>query len=68
MVASFGTRLMNISRKPAVDKPVQKKVEPNRAKLKNLKAALAKGNADLAAGRVIRLGGDDDIDVFFANL
>ena len=39
-----------------------------RAKLKRLKLALAKGEADVAAGRVTVLGSDDEIEAFFANL
>lgn len=37
-------------------------------KLKRLKAALAKGEEDVAAGRVVVLESDDDISSFFANL
>ena len=40
----------------------------HRAKLKRLNAALAKGEADYAAGRVLRLETEEDIDEFFAKL
>jgi antitoxin ParD1/3/4 len=39
-----------------------------RAKLKRLKAALAKGEADMASGRVTTLASDAEIDAFFASL
>lgn len=42
--------------------------EFRRARLKKLKAALAKGEADIASGRVSRLAGDEDIEAFFARL
>jgi antitoxin ParD1/3/4 len=42
--------------------------EIRRAKLKRLKAALAKGEADVASGRITALNSDDDIDAFFENL
>jgi antitoxin ParD1/3/4 len=38
------------------------------AKLKRLKAALAKGEAAIASGDVAVLESDDEIDAFFANL
>ncbi|HEY8698871.1 MAG TPA: type II toxin-antitoxin system ParD family antitoxin [Rhizomicrobium sp.] len=42
--------------------------EVRRAKLKRLKAALAKGEADVASGRVTTLENDDEIEAFFARL
>ncbi len=42
--------------------------EFRRAKLKKLKAALAEGEADLAAGHVLKLDSDEDIEAFFARL
>jgi antitoxin ParD1/3/4 len=39
-----------------------------RAKLKRLRAALAKADADVAAGRGTVLNDDDDIEAFFARL
>jgi len=42
--------------------------EFRRAKLKKLKAALAKGEADLASGRVSVLDSEEDIEAFFARL
>ena len=39
---------------------------PRRLKVDRLRAELAKGEADLAAGRATRLTGDDDIREFFA--
>lgn len=37
-------------------------------KLKRLRAALAKGEVDIASGRFTALGDDDAIDAFFARL
>lgn len=42
--------------------------EVRRAKLKRLKSALARGEADVAAGRVMTLADDGDIEDFFARL
>lgn len=42
--------------------------EIRRTKLKRLKSALAKGEADVAAGRVATLADDDEIEAFFARL
>jgi len=42
--------------------------EVRRARLKRLRAALAKGEADIAAGRVSVLNADDDIEQFIARL
>ena len=42
--------------------------EVRRAKLKRLRSALAKGEADVAAGRVTVLAGADDIEQFIARL
>ena len=42
--------------------------EIRRAKLKRLKSALAKGEADVASGRVTTLESDDEIEAFFAKL
>ncbi len=42
--------------------------ELRRAKLKRLKSALAKGEADYAAGRYTVLETTDDIDALFAQL
>jgi len=39
-----------------------------RAKLKRLKAALAKGESDVSSGRVTVLDDQDEIEAFFANL
>ncbi|HEY1707962.1 MAG TPA: hypothetical protein VGG10_06835 [Rhizomicrobium sp.] len=39
-----------------------------RRKLARLRAALAKGEADIAAGRYTVLTNDEEIDGFFANL
>ncbi len=39
-----------------------------RLKLKRLKSALAKGEADLAAGRFARIEDNDDLTEFFARL
>ena len=48
---------------------LMKETEDIRAlKLKRLKAALAKGEDDVAAGRVTMLESDDDIAEFFAKL
>jgi antitoxin ParD1/3/4 len=38
------------------------------AKLRQLKIALAKGEADIASGRVTKLESDDEIEEFFARL
>ncbi len=42
--------------------------EVRRAKLKRLKAAIAKGEMDVASGRVISLESDEEIDAFFSRL
>ena len=42
--------------------------EVRRAKLKRLRSALAKGEADVAAGRVTLLTAGDDIEQFIARL
>ena len=42
--------------------------EFRRAKLRKLKAALTKGEADLASGRVSVLDSEEDIEAFFARL
>jgi len=42
--------------------------EVRRAKLKRLRAALAKGEADAAAGRMVVLKDDAELDAFFARL
>jgi antitoxin ParD1/3/4 len=42
--------------------------EVRRAKLKRLRSALAKGEADIAAGRATVLSGADDIEQFIARL
>ena len=42
--------------------------EVRRAKLKRLKAALAKGEEDIAAGRYTVLETEEDIDEFFESL
>jgi antitoxin ParD1/3/4 len=42
--------------------------EVRRAKLKRLKAAIAKGEADFANGRVTSLESEAEIDAFFARL
>lgn len=42
--------------------------EFRRAKLKRLKAALAKGEADVASGRFTTLESDEEIEAFFAKL
>ena len=42
--------------------------EFRRAKLKRLKAALAKGETDVASGRVTALEDGDEIEAFFASL
>jgi antitoxin ParD1/3/4 len=47
---------------------LQQSEEFRRAKLKRLKAAFAKGEADLASGRVTTLADGDEIEAFFANL
>jgi len=47
---------------------LQETEELRRAKLKRLKSALAKGEADYAAGRVSELKDDDEIDALFARL
>jgi antitoxin ParD1/3/4 len=39
-----------------------------RARLKRLKAALAKGESDIASGRMTALDSDEDIEAFFAQL
>jgi hypothetical protein len=44
------------------------RVELHLARLETLKVELAKGEADLAAGRKIALCSDEDIDAFFAGL
>jgi antitoxin ParD1/3/4 len=47
---------------------LQETEEVRRAKLKRLRSALAKGEADVAAGRVTVLADEDDIEQFFARL
>lgn len=42
--------------------------ELHRIKLKRLRGALAKGEADLVAGRVTTLSNDREVDRFFAKL
>jgi antitoxin ParD1/3/4 len=42
--------------------------EVRRLKLERLRDALAKGEADLAAGRTTTLSGDDELHEFFARL
>jgi antitoxin ParD1/3/4 len=42
--------------------------EIRRARLKRLKTAVAKGEADFAAGRATGLESESDIDAFFATL
>jgi antitoxin ParD1/3/4 len=42
--------------------------ELRRARLKRLKTALAKGEDDVAAGRVTTLENEEDIEAFFASL
>ncbi|MGQ0741342.1 MAG: type II toxin-antitoxin system ParD family antitoxin [Alphaproteobacteria bacterium] len=42
--------------------------EVRRAKLKRLKAALAKGEADVASGRMATLESEEEIEAFFASL
>ena len=42
--------------------------ETRRAKLKRLKAELARGEVDVASGRVTPLANDEEIDRFFARL
>jgi antitoxin ParD1/3/4 len=37
-------------------------------KLKNLRDALAAGEADVAAGRVVEISGDEELNEFFARL
>ena len=38
------------------------------AKLKRLKAALARGEADVASGRILRIDNDDELEEFFGRL
>lgn len=47
---------------------MKKSEQLRRAKLKRLKAALAKGEADYAAGRYTVLGTEGDLDALFAQL
>ncbi len=42
--------------------------EVRRARMQRLKAALAKGEADIAAGRTTTLESDEDIEALFARL
>jgi len=42
--------------------------EVRRARMKRLKSALARGEADIAAGRTTELESNEDIDTFFARL
>ena len=42
--------------------------EVRRARLKRLKTALAKGEADVASGRMTAIDSDEDLRVFFARL
>ena len=47
---------------------LQETDELRRLKLKRLREELAKGEADVAAGRLTALAGDDELDGFFARL
>jgi antitoxin ParD1/3/4 len=47
---------------------MQEHDEVRRLKLERLREELAKGEADLAAGRITTLSGDDEIQEFFARL
>jgi len=38
------------------------------AKLKRLKAALARGEAEVASGRILRIDNDDELEEFFGRL
>jgi antitoxin ParD1/3/4 len=47
---------------------MQEMEEVRRARLKRLKAALAKGEADLASGRMTALDSDEELEAFFVGL
>ena len=47
---------------------MQEHDEVRRLKLERLREELAKGEADLAAGRITTLSGDDEVQEFFARL
>ncbi|MBI2978214.1 MAG: type II toxin-antitoxin system ParD family antitoxin [Rhodospirillales bacterium] len=47
---------------------MQETDELRRLKLKRLREELAKGEADVAAGRLTALASDDELDGFFARL
>jgi antitoxin ParD1/3/4 len=47
---------------------MQEHDEVRRLKLERLREELAKGEADLAAGHITTLSGDDEIQEFFARL
>ena len=47
---------------------MQEHDELRRLKLERLREELAKGEADLAAGRFVTLADDEEIDAFFARL